>query len=494
MRTFKHTATLIVLVFMTTLGLLPTPAAQARTAPQVASFSVAPATAASTATGIGCPKVFCDPVVNSAKAIEGATVGKVKNSIDAATNTVKAIKDFSPSNIAESWAQQMAESAVGMMGKAQGWIEAVHKPAFDTQWFAKQYAVMFGLSLIIFAFMLTWVGAKVADSRNGMGGGLEMVKEAGFKIWAIPLVLALGPALLSTFSDVATALSRVFGDEAGKDAGDSMTALTMKMQSFSNGFGSIGGAVVAMVVFLLVILAMIALIVTMAIASWGINILALILPLVVVLYINPKWRDQFYSLFGLLLTLLLMPAFVNLVFWVFWGSVKNFDVGKDMLSNAIFVLVGAGFLAAAPMLSVWLIPKVVPAAGSMSELPQPSMANSAFGPAKRLHDKMSMSGGGMDAGGGSGGDSPSSAGQPSFGGKDESSNASPGSSSGADAGAEGGAADAVPEVAAAEAVKQSVDGIKSYPLDEAASSHAQESEQEQRQPAPPHSGSSDSEA
>src|SRR5680860_475834 len=108
--------------------------------------------------------------------------------------------------------------------------------------------------------MLTWVGAKVADTRNGMGGGLEMVKEAGFKIWAIPVVLALGPALLSTFSDVATALSRVFADQAGADAGDAMTSLTKKMESFSGGFGSIGGAVVAMIVFLLVILAMIALI------------------------------------------------------------------------------------------------------------------------------------------------------------------------------------------------------------------------------------------
>lgn len=293
--------------------------------------------------------------------IDDATQGIVSPTVET-QNTLAAINEFTPENAVESWAQAAAEGAVSILGKVSVWQDKVKRPAFDSTWWQQQYAIMFGLSLMLFAFLLVVVVAKVGGP-DGSVSAAQLLRDSGLKVWLVPVILALAPVILAMVQGGAAELAKTFARESGDDASNATSDFLQKMTALSTGFDAFGGAILALLILLGILVFSVALLIEVALASWGLNILGLVIPIAVVMHIYPPWRRPLARIIGLMLGLLFTPVAVNFVYWTFWSTTSNLADGLDLFGISLFVLIGSLLLASAPLLTMWLFPMVVPASG-----------------------------------------------------------------------------------------------------------------------------------
>ncbi|MFY0408621.1 hypothetical protein [Solicola sp. PLA-1-18] len=314
-----------------------------------------------------------DASAPSVGSVDDGAQGIVSPSVET-EQTLAAIKEFTPENAVDSWAQASAEGAVSILGKVSTWQDRVTTPAFDRSWWRDQYAVMFGLSLLLFAFMLVIVVARVGGP-DGSVPAAQLMRDSGLKLWLVPVILAIAPIVLSLVQGTTAELARSFADETGDGAGDATTQFLSRMTAVSGGFDSFGGAILALLVLMGILVFSVALLIEVAVASWGLNLLGLVVPIAVVMHVYPPWRRPLARIAGLMLGLMFTPVAVNFVYWTFFSATENLANGLDLFGTALFVLIGTMLLCAAPILVMQLFGVLVPQYAG----PAPAMAGGGRG-------------------------------------------------------------------------------------------------------------------
>ncbi|MGH3424181.1 MAG: hypothetical protein ACRDO8_05600, partial [Nocardioidaceae bacterium] len=218
--------------------------------------------------------------------------------------------------------------------------------------------IMFALSLLLFAFMLVIVVAKIGGPE-GTVSAAQLLRDSGLKVWLVPVLLAIGPVLLTLLQSGTTELAKTFAtqSEGGSNAAG---AFLDKMTAVSSGFDSFGGAILALLILLGILVFGVAVLIEVAVASWGLNILALVIPLAVVMHVYPPWRRPLARISGLMLGLMFAPAAVNFVYWTFWSSASGLSDRLDLFGISLYILIGTFFLAIAPLALMWLFPLALP--------------------------------------------------------------------------------------------------------------------------------------
>ncbi|MDO9380939.1 MAG: hypothetical protein Q7T56_19010 [Nocardioidaceae bacterium] len=301
------------------------------------------------------PGIESSPSVGS---VDDGSQGIVSPSVET-ERTLAAINEFTPENAVDSWAQASAEGAVSILGKVSAWQDRVTTPAFDRSWWRDQYAVMFGLSLMLFAFMLVIVVARVGGP-DGSVPAAQLLRDSGLKLWLVPVVLAIAPIVLSLVQGTTAELARSFASETGDGAGGATSEFLDQMTAVSGGFDAFGGAILALLVLMGILVFSVLLLIEVAVASWGLNLLGLVVPIAIVMHVYPPWRRPLARIAGLMFGLMFTPVAVNFVYWTFFSTAQDLTDGLDLFGTALFLLIGTLLLCAAPVLLMQLFTVLAP--------------------------------------------------------------------------------------------------------------------------------------
>ncbi|NHA02092.1 hypothetical protein G5V59_27310 [Nocardioides sp. W3-2-3] len=172
-----------------------------------------------------CEKAGVQSVCNKVDDVTGGVADTVsaplkglKESLDALAQAIDSIASFSPSNMAEEWAKSAAEATVWIMDKITDATSHVAKPGYDMDWWAKQYAVTFALGLIVLAFMLIFIAAKIGGPDTSVSGVTLAREVLGRLPWAVP-AMGMAPAIMMVTQGMFAGLARSLGKEGNDKAG-----------------------------------------------------------------------------------------------------------------------------------------------------------------------------------------------------------------------------------------------------------------------------------
>lgn len=360
------------------------------TALVTAALVMAPTESAEAAPmGGGCgiiPDVVCSGghavvkgVGNGLKKIPG--VGTV---IDMAEGAYHTIDSLSPSNFLDTWAQGLCHAVIFTMTFIESTAEQLGKPAFDQGWWRAQYAVSFGLGLILLAFLLPVVTAKIGGPEGSVSG-VELLRQSGWRMVFVVPACAFAPAFMYALEQLGTALTKSFASSASVEAKGAVGSLLNAMETEAgDGWGAFGGTVMCIVLMLFILLAGVVLVIEMAVANWGMMLCGLLVPLALVAAVYPPWSHILKRVIGIICGLMFLPVVIFFFFWTVW-SAFNANVNGQGGSNStvtmmIYLLVSLMMLDAFPLVAVWLIGIVAPGTEQMDPsvrglAPQPTMGD-----------------------------------------------------------------------------------------------------------------------
>jgi hypothetical protein len=325
---------------------------------------------------------------------------------DAAT---EALLGFNPNTLIEEWARGMAEATVNIMAYIQQLGARVTTPAFDQQWWATQYATSFGMSVILLAFLLIWITARIATTGSSVTG-IDLLRQSGWRaLFVVPLISA-GPALLLQLQIAFTELAGGLADQGTEHAGGAVEALMLLLAEEAGVWGVFGGAVLALLLFGAILLLGVVAVIELAIAQWGLHMAALLVPLALAAWVYPPWSSALRKIVALLFGLLMLPAFMYFFFNTFWAASHHAlsDGGDDGITLLLFILVGLLLINSFPLVTMWLMTLVVPQADSVpgdmrSEVQQASAGEMGAGLLERMQMRNSTFGSGGSGGSGDSG-------------------------------------------------------------------------------------------
>jgi hypothetical protein len=291
-----------------------------------------------------------------------------------AAGAAAAMERFTPSNIIEEWAKSLGRASAA-------YLEAIHKasvkvstPAYATKWWREQYAVTFGLSLLLLAFVLVVVAAKIGGPAGSVSQ-VQLLRQAGWRVGVLVPALAIVPGALYLLWDLSATLSGVFAKEAAGSAGDAVTAYSKTLAEIQGFDGIIGGVITVLVLGGIIALLALVVFAEMAAVSFGLSLAGLLVPLVVAMSVYPPWRRPLARVLGLVGGLMLTPPILYAVFWALWSALGGLSAGEGgLLPLMLFLLVGTFFAAAVPFALAWLMPMLAPSAEGGSALRQPMTA------------------------------------------------------------------------------------------------------------------------
>lgn len=392
-----------------TLMLVITPTAPASAAPE---DGCGPSWISWTCTG-------AKEVVHGAKKIPG--VGSLINAAESAT---KAVDALNPQNFLDSWAQGLCHAVIFALTFIETTAEKLGTPAFDQRWWADQYAVSFGLALVLLAFLLAVITARVGGPEGSVSG-VELLRQSGWRLIFVVPVCALGPAILYSLQQAAAALTKSFSTQATVQANGAVGGLLKKIQDTvgKGAWSDMGGTVMVIVLLVPILCCGVVLLVEVAIGNWGLMLCGLLVPLALVSAVYPPWARILRRLCGIILGLMFLPAVIFFFFWTVWSAFNSNINGQGDGSNStvtmlVYLLVSLIMIDVFPIIAVWLLGIVAPGAEQMdpqvrAAAPQPTPGDVYSGSFEKLEPN-SWNGGG-EGGEGSGG------GEAGTGGSDESS-------------------------------------------------------------------------
>src|SRR5699024_5679558 len=175
-------------------------------------------------------------------------IGELSAAVGKLGEAARKLAKFSPSDITEMWAKKAGQMAVGMMGKIADWQKRVSEPGWNATSWTKQYALMAGLGFIVFAFMLIVVTAKISRSRGEDSiSGIALLRSAGIRLWLVPVIIVMAPALLMEMFALASGLADIFADRATGSAGGALDAGMDAVGAMQDTMSNVGGALGAIV-------------------------------------------------------------------------------------------------------------------------------------------------------------------------------------------------------------------------------------------------------
>jgi hypothetical protein len=336
----------------------------------VSSVAAAAPAAAPTASDEGCEEaLFNERICEALSSLPGVNWlyqkgGDVNRAFaDAAT---EALLGFNPNTFIEEWARGMAEATVNIMAYIQQLGARVTTPAFDQQWWAGQYATSFGMSLILLAFLLLWITARIAATGSSVTG-IDLLRQSGWRaLFVVPLI-SVGPALLHQLQIAFTELAGGLATEGTEHAGGAVDALMMLLAEEAGAWGMFGGTVLALLLFGAILLLGVVAVIELAIAQWGLHMAALLIPLALVAWVYPPWSSALRKIVALLFGLLMLPAFMYFFFNTFWAASHHALGGgeDDGITLLLFILVGLLLINTFPLVTMWLMTLVVPQADAV---------------------------------------------------------------------------------------------------------------------------------
>ncbi|WP_443221539.1 hypothetical protein [Streptomyces sp. 4N509B] len=283
-----------------------------------------------------------------------------------AEEAVAALEEVVPDDFIEQWVTGMAESTVSLLSHIQALGGRVSTPAFDQRWWSSQYATSFGLSLLLLAFLLVWITARLAASGSS-ASATDLFRQSGWRlVFVVPLISA-GPPILLTVQVAAHELARSFAEEGQAHAGSAVEGLMELLTEKAGDWGAFGGTVLALLLLLFILCLGLVTLIEMAVAQWGLHLGALLVPLALVAWVYPPWSGMLRRLVGLLGGLLLLPSFVYFFFTTIWTSFDALiaggerdagnasNAGDDGLSILLFLTVGLLMIDAFPLVAMWLM-------------------------------------------------------------------------------------------------------------------------------------------
>lgn len=287
---------------------------------------------------------------------------------DTADSTVKTINALSPQNFLDTWAQGLCSAVVFILAFIEATAEKLATPAYDQQWWADQYAVSFGLSLVVFAFLLLLVTAKISGSETPVSG-VELLRQAGVRIpFVVPAIVA-GPAVLYSVQQLAAELTKAFALESEKDGHGAIGALMKYLKAHAGNWGTFGGTIMVIFMMFFVLLTAIVLLIEVSVANWGLTMASLIVPFAIVAAAYPPWGRILKRLCVLIGTLMFTPVFTFFFFWTVWSAFNSLltspDSSNSGFSMVLFLLISLIMIDAFPLVAVWLLGLATPDSETM---------------------------------------------------------------------------------------------------------------------------------
>jgi hypothetical protein len=312
-------------------------------------------------------------------------------------------RDFTPTGIIEDWATGLAQGSASMLEGMQLMLLGATMPDLSDPWFRSAYAITFGLGLVATAFALLGAASQMAAGGDPTRRPdvIETVRSAGLRMGLFVPMVVLLPFLVSMLSNLSYRMAATFGAEANKDASNAIEwYVTTLANAGSPDEVVIGGALGLMFMSGVVFIAAFTALVELTIAEFGLYLVLLIMPVLLALGVNPKWRRGASMAGGALAGILLVPVLIFFSFWVLWGMVaipQAEDAGPMEVFRGL-LLIGAGALlaVAVPVLIGVLLPYLATGGNELSSAAS-SAGYKASGIGSRLGgavQKMMPSGGG----------------------------------------------------------------------------------------------------
>ncbi|MGJ3510163.1 hypothetical protein [Enemella sp. A6] len=223
------------------------------------------------------------------------------------------------------------------------------------------YAIMWALGwLLAFAALVVSLG-KIA--KAGAMGSREMIGYVAIRMLIFGPVTAVLPLVLNMIGDVATGLASGFFEVAGERVTDSMWWFAGTLGGLGGAAVIIpGGSVISLIVLLMLIGCLLAVLLELLIAKYIVFILALVLPVLLAVSINPAWRGGVKKVSGVLLGAYLAPAALFFVWAATWSLVSGPDAGdRGVFERILLFLLGLVVSISAPMAIGMILSHVVPA-------------------------------------------------------------------------------------------------------------------------------------
>lgn len=267
---------------------------------------------------------------------------------------------FTPQNILETWAIGMAQSSASLLQGMQTLLLNATMPDFSSGWFITRYCIMFGLGLIIMAFVLVRVTSHMAagGDSNQRPEVLVVMREAGARaIFFVPVVTIV-PSLVYLLSKMSYGMAAVFGDQSTKSAKTAIQWYTEALGASTDPRTVVTGGVLSLFVLAgIVFVGAMGAMVEMVIAEYGLFVALLLLPLLFAIAINPRWRKAATIIITTIIALLLVPAAIFFAYWVLWGMIGDLPGSDPIEVFKGMLLIGVGTLAviALPVLLGFLI-------------------------------------------------------------------------------------------------------------------------------------------
>ncbi|MFF1792829.1 hypothetical protein ACFVXQ_01060 [Kitasatospora sp. NPDC058263] len=379
-------------------------------------------------------------IIDEAKNLPG--IGGVIKDAESAT---KAIDALTPANLLDTWAQGLCHAVIFVLTFIQSTAEKLAAPAYTQQWWLDQYAVTFGLSLIFLAFMLLMITARIGGGQGSTVSGIELMRRSGVRLVFVVPGCALAPALMYSLQGLASELSKTFSTQAAVQANGAVGSfLSMIQKHAGNGWTDFGGTLMVIVLMIPILILGIVLLIEIAVSSWGLMICGLLVPLVAVAAVYPPWAQSLRRLAGIIAGMMFMPAVVFFFFWTVWSAVNSLfkdDASNSPVTICLFLLVSVFMIDIFPIVCIWLLSIVAPAAEQMpgdvrAGAPNPSPGDIYDGSV----DKM-FKGGGKGGGGSDGEDGDSEDGEDGSDGQNGSDDSSDSTSKGTPGGDDSGSDD-----------------------------------------------------
>ncbi len=358
--------TLGLLFALVTLAVLLTPAAPAQ-----ADVKCPPGFS-----GIMCKVGKHIPGVESVAEGVGGLVGK-------SAAATKAINDVSDGNFLNTWAKGMAGAVTFLLTFIETTAEKLTEPAFGQDWWISQYAVSFALALIMLAFMLVLISARMSTAGQSVSS-IELLRQSGARLIFVVPAIAAGPGVLYSVQQLAGDLTKSFATEATKQGHGVVGDLLTLFQKKAGDWGTFGGVVLTIFMLFLISLAAVVLLAEIAISQWGVMLAGLLVPLALMAGAYPPWGRVLRGLATVILTLMFMPVFTFMFFWAVWSALGSATSGNHAENSGftllLFLLVSMAMLDAFPLVAFWMMRLLMPDSKGMDDdvrgiAPQPTMGS-----------------------------------------------------------------------------------------------------------------------
>ncbi len=266
---------------------------------------------------------------------------------------------FTPQGIVEEWASSVAKSSAEVLAQAQQSMILAGQPDFTAGWWVTRYAVTFGIGIVVMAVTITVVFGRLAGSGVD---GTQLAKQTGLSAPLYVPIMALAPAALDIVVQMIYQLAAWFGEQATADIGTAVESYVGVLERMPDANSLPGGAVLLLLVSGVTFLAALLAVVETTVATFGAQLIMLLLPIVAAIGIYPPARRRLWQLTGVLFGLLLTPVLLFLAWWVVWGAAASLftrdDGGTSPWSTMLFVAVGSLVAVSSPAVLGMLGPAV----------------------------------------------------------------------------------------------------------------------------------------